>query len=333
LRLRHAPLLHFVTGGALLFVLTHAVRSDDATTSATRPPVVVTAADVTQLRNSYVAETGLQPSDSDEAALVDAAIDEELLYREAVARGLDRNDRSVRTWLVEQMQILSDGAPTSHDAGAPVSDEELYQRALELGLDRHDLVVRRILIHKVKLLAGRVPDDAASDVELRDWYTAHAAEALPERVSFWHVFLAADARDPSAVQHAEQELAALRERRPAPREAVRSGDSFPMSPHLVAQSPAQLDKLFGASFADQLLASPPGTWSGPFASPYGLHLVFVESRIAGTPPAFEDVRGRVLESWREAERTKRLKSLLRELRGRYPLSIESPAWQEQRASR
>jgi hypothetical protein len=326
-------LLHFVAGGALLFLLTRAVRSDDGTPPVPLAPVVVTAADVAQLRSSYAAETGLQPSDTDEAALVDAAIDEELLYREAVARGLDRNDRSVRTWLVEQMQILSDGAPASSDTGTPVSDEQLYQRALALGLDRHDLVVRRILIHKVKLLAGRVPDDAASDAELRDWYAAHAAEALPERVSFWHVFLAAAARDARAVQHAEQELAALRERRPAPRDAVKSGDSFAMSPHLVAQSPAQLDKLFGARFADQVLASPTGTWSGPFASPYGLHLVFVESRTAGTPPAFEDVRGRVLESWREAERARRLQALLRELRGRYPLVIESQAWQQRRASR
>lgn len=324
MRLLHAPLLHFVVGGALLFLLTRALHPDQETPAPAVEPVVVTAADVAQLRTAYTAETGLAPSDRDEAALVDAAIDEELLYREAVARGLDRNDRSVRTWLIEQMQILSD------DPSA--SEEELYQRALRIGLDRHDLVVRRILIHKVKLLAGRVGDDEASDAELRAWYNAHAADALPERVSFWHVFLAADARDAAALQHAEQQLAALRERRPAPRDAVREGDSFPMPAHLTRQSLPQLEKLFGKPFAEQVLASPAGAWSGPFASPYGLHLVFVESVEPGAPPAFDDVRGRVLESWREAERAKRLKALLRDLRARHPLEIESRAWRERQVS-
>lgn len=324
-RLLHTPLFHFVAGGALLFFLTRAVGSDQSVTAPAAEPVVVTAADVAQLRQAYTAETGLQPTDADEAALVDAAIDEELLYREAVARGLDRHDRSVRTWLVEQMQILSDDPNATED--------QLYQRALDLGLDEHDLVVRRILIHKVRLLAGRVEDREASDADLRAWYAQHAADALPSRVSFWHVFLAADGRDPKALQHAERQLAALRERRPAPKDAVREGDSFAMPSHLVAQSQAQLEKLFGTPFAEQVLASPEGVWSGPLASSYGLHLVFVESREAGTPPAFEDVRGRVLESWREAERRKRLKALLGELRARHALVIESRAWQQREAAR
>ena len=326
MRLLHAPLLHFVAGGALLFLLTRTVASEEgAPPAAPLEPVVVTAADVAQMRTAYTAETGLQPDGRDEAALVEKAIEEELLFREAVARGLDRNDRSVRTWLVEQMQVLSDDPDATED--------ELYARALELGLDRHDLVVRRILIHKVRLLIGRVDEREASEAELRDWYDRHASDALPERVSFWHVFLAADAADESSLRHAERQLAALRERRPAPRDAVREGDSFAMPAHLVAQSPAQLEKLFGAPFAADVLASPEGAWSGPFASPWGLHLVFVERREAGTPPPFDHVRGRVVESWREAERARRLKESVREMRGRYALEVESRAWHEREASR
>ena len=77
-----------------------------------------------------------------------------------------------------------------------------------------------------------------------------------------------------------------------------------MPAHLVGQSQPQLDKgLWRGRSREQVLASPVGEWSGPFASPYGLHLVSVESRESGTPPPlFDDVRGRVLESWREAER-------------------------------
>lgn len=322
--LLHRPLLHFVAGGALLFLATRALRGDASGPAASpSPPVVVTAADVAQLRTAYTNETGLTPSAADEAALVEDAIAEELLFREALARGLDRNDRSVRSWLVEQMRILSD----EPEAG----DDELYARALALGLDRQDLVVRRILIHKVRLLAARVDEHEATDDELRAWYTRASDVTLPERVSLWHVFLRADERDPAAVAHAEQRLAALRERRPAPRDAVAEGDSFAMPSHLVAQSAAQLTKVFGARFAEQVLASPAGTWSGPFASPYGLHLVFVAERAPGARPPFADVRGRVLESWREEQRAERLATLLRTLRARQPLEIESDAWRAARA--
>jgi hypothetical protein len=319
-RLVRSPLVHFVAGGALLFVANRAAQLR-AAASAPVEPVVISAADVAQLKNAYTTETGLTPSAVDEAALVDDAIDEELLFREAVARGLDRNDRAVRNWLVEQMRILSD------DPGA--SEQALYARALQLGLDRQDLVVRRILIHKVRLLVSRIDEREATDDELRAYYARHASDGrLPQRVSFWHVFLAANERDRDALLRAEQQLAMLRERRPAPRDAVREGDSFALPSHLVAQSHAQLDKVFGASFADAVLSSPENAWSGPIASPFGLHLVWVEQREPGDLPPFADVRGRVLESWREEQRGQRLTLLLRTLRARYPLDIASDAWRE-----
>ena len=163
--LLHAPLLHFVAGGALLFLLTRAVHSEDAAPTAV--PVVVTAADVAQLRRAYTAETGSSRASATRRRSSTPRSTRSCCSGEAVARGLDRHDRSVRTWLVEQMQILTE------DPNAPQaqSEEQLYQRALELGLDKHDLVVRRILI-RVRLLAGRVEDGEASDADLRDWYGA-----------------------------------------------------------------------------------------------------------------------------------------------------------------
>src|SRR5258705_7364178 len=146
MRWLRAPLVHFVAGGAALFAAIHG-------TSPGRPgaePVVVTAADVARLRTDYTRDTGLEPSRDDEAALVDKAVREEVLFREALARGLDRNDRSVRNWLVEQMRVLSDD--TREDP------EHLYAHARTLGLDRTDLVVRRILVQKIRLLAARTDE-------------------------------------------------------------------------------------------------------------------------------------------------------------------------------
>src|SRR5258705_11119797 len=87
MRWLRAPLLHFVAGGAALFWLVHGSHPPAA-------PVVVTAEDVSRLRLDYTRETGLEPTAADEAALVERAVEEELLFREAVARGLDQHDRS-----------------------------------------------------------------------------------------------------------------------------------------------------------------------------------------------------------------------------------------------
>src|SRR5262252_3403533 len=99
MRWLRAPLVHFVAGGFALFCAMH--RWPLAAGTPPAAPVVLTADDVERLRTDYTRDTGLEPSAADEAALVEKAVEEELLFREALARGLDQHDRSVRNWLVE----------------------------------------------------------------------------------------------------------------------------------------------------------------------------------------------------------------------------------------
>ncbi len=310
MRWLRAPLVHFLAGGAALFWLVH-VRPEH------RPdPVVVTAADVARLRVDYTRETGLEPTPNDEAALVDKAVQEELLFREALARGLDRYDRSVRNWLVEQMRVLTEDGADDPD--------RLYTRARALGLDRTDLVVRRILVQKMRLLASRTGERSPSDGELDTFYAEHRDEYRPpDRVSFWHVFVRRGV-DAGVV------LARVRARRPE--DAAREGDSFAVSPHVVAAPPAQVEKLFGPELARTVERAEMGTWIGPVPSPYGLHLVWIETREPGAPPPLAAVRERLAERWQDEQRARRLVALLRDLEGPYPLRIASAAWPPRRAS-
>jgi hypothetical protein len=319
MRWLHTPLVHFVAGGAALFCAVH------GTTVERADPIVVTAADVERLRTDYTRETGLEPSGADEAALVDKAVDEELLFREAVARGLDRNDRSVRNWLVEQMQVLSE----DRDA----DPERLYAHARALGLDRSDLVVRRMLVQKMRLLATHVDEQPPTEAELEAFYAAHRDEyRAPERITFWHVFVSSDVHGPSARRDAEAMRDTLAEAGRPPVGAMAAGDAFPAAPHVVGKSTTEIAKLFGAAFAAALARVLPGTWSGPLDSPYGTHLVWVERRDAGVAPALEAVRSRVVERWRDERRARRLVELLRDLRRRHPLQVQSSAWQDRSRS-
>jgi len=323
LRCLRAPLLHFVAGGTAVFCLVHAWgRFAAGPPPRSSAPVVVTAGDIDRLRVDYVRETGLEPTAADEAALVDKAIDEELLFREAVARGLDRNDRSVRNWLVEQMKVLADHATDDPD--------RLYADARALGLDRTDLVVRRILVQKMRLLAARGAEAAPSDAELAAFYAAHRADYRPpDRVTLWHVFLASsrhEAAEPDAL------LARLRREATGPEAAVRRGDAFVAPPHLVAQSPTQLERLFGPAFVAAVERGATGAWIGPVASPYGSHLVWIEAREAGAPPPLDAVRTQVVQRWQDERRARGVATLVADLRRRHPLRVESTAWQQRGAS-
>lgn len=307
------PLLHFLLGGALLFGALRAAHPGSGVAGPGGVAVVITAADVATMREAYARESGLAPSADDEAALIDHAIDEELLFREALARGLDR-DRSVRNWLVEQMRVLSD------DVGG--DEETLYDRALTLGLDRKDLVVRRILVQKMRLLAAHEGEGEVDESVLHAYYDRHRDEyRVPGGVTAWHVYLTRGrAEDASAI------LAAARAGNLAGADAARRGDPFPQPPHLVAQSPRQLAKLFGEEIATEVAAAPAGSWVGPLSSPLGTHLFRIESRELAAVPDFASVRGRVLEAWREERRGQRVAQLLRALRQRQPLDVDSAAW-------
>ena len=95
-RLLRAPLAHFLAlGGALL-----ALRGWLDPPRPARPRVVISAADVGRLAEAWTEEHGSPPDAAARARLVSKAIDEELLYREALARGFDHQDDTVRERLV-----------------------------------------------------------------------------------------------------------------------------------------------------------------------------------------------------------------------------------------
>src|ERR687887_611131 len=102
------PAVHFLAAGvALLFVERIAVPPGRPAPPA--PPAPLLSPDrVAQLRADFVTQEGVPPTPDQEQALAAQAMDDEILYREALARGLDRDDRSVRYRLAEKMRFLAD---------------------------------------------------------------------------------------------------------------------------------------------------------------------------------------------------------------------------------
>jgi peptidyl-prolyl cis-trans isomerase C len=108
------PLVHFLLIGAALFGAS-AWRGEMI--RAGRERIVITAEQIAKARDTAALSQGrdLTPGELDE--LVESLVREEVMYREALALGLDRNDDEVRRRVVEKMSYLSqdlaDPAPSS----------------------------------------------------------------------------------------------------------------------------------------------------------------------------------------------------------------------------
>src|SRR5919201_631794 len=103
---RREPLAQFALAGGLLFALSP-VRSNPFA----RERIIVSADTVRQLVADRELLLGRPMSPDERRALVGGYIDDEILVREAYARGLDREDGAVRRRLLEVMRFVIGDEP------------------------------------------------------------------------------------------------------------------------------------------------------------------------------------------------------------------------------
>jgi hypothetical protein len=89
-RIAREPLVHFLLLGAVLFAADHMIGRWRRPAAAPDAPIVVTAALRAELADGWTRAQGSPPTPEELETLVAAWIDEEILYREGVARGLER---------------------------------------------------------------------------------------------------------------------------------------------------------------------------------------------------------------------------------------------------
>lgn len=101
------PLLHFLLAGAALFGIYRWLNP-----SAFEPPadnrIVITADDLRQMSLVWLAQGRPAPTPEQMAHLVETKVREEVLYREALALGLDKDDTIVKRRMAQKMDFLAD---------------------------------------------------------------------------------------------------------------------------------------------------------------------------------------------------------------------------------
>jgi hypothetical protein len=152
------PLLHFLLAGALIFAVYHALVGEPVESSTNT--IVIGDAEMQFLRAQYEKLWGRPPADRDLAPLVQEFIREEVLYREGVAMGLDRDDVIVRRRIGQKMEFLIG------DMAVPAEpDDDTLQTYLEANRDKY-LDPPRLTFTHVYFNVDRRGNQARADAEV-----------------------------------------------------------------------------------------------------------------------------------------------------------------------
>lgn len=262
------PALHFVLVGAALFAL-HATVAGDLEEEPAR--IVVDRAVRAELADAIAHRRARPATEAEIEAAVDGWIDEEVLYREALARGLDRGDPRVRALVAYTMRSVLEAQT-------------------------------------------RVPEP--SEAELRAYFEADAGRwARKPRIDLTHVFVEGDDDDARA---RAGELAEQLRRGASP---AGLGDTFSGGRRYRGRRPEDLAEQFGADFVAGVQEQPIGAWA-VHRSRFGMHVVRVDARRAGSTADLASVRAAVRDAWMEERERAAVEAAIEELRARWEIVRE-----------
>ena len=145
------PLVHFVVIGGLLFAV-HA--------RVAKPPpdrIFIERAYVDALRAEERERTGQAPTEEQTRGLVERTVDDEVLYREALALGLDKGDLIVRRRLLQKMELIA-------RASVPEPTDDELRAYLRAHPDRYE-APETVSFRHVFLSRDKHGDSLAKDAE------------------------------------------------------------------------------------------------------------------------------------------------------------------------
>jgi hypothetical protein len=275
------PLVQFLLIGAVLFGLYRLPGRDFVPASNSR--ITIGAGEIEQLRAMFMKQRQRLPTEEELRELIDASVQEEVLYREALAMGLDRDDTIVKRRLAQKLEFLTEDLS---DAGVP------------------------------------------TEPQLAAYFAEHGERyQTPSRLSFVHVYFSTAKRGQRAQRDAKNELARLRAGVPASA-AEEMGDMFLLDYAYKEVVPADIEKVFGKGFAEEVVKLPELQWHGPIVSGYGLHLVKVSERLTSRAAGLDAVREQVKRDWLDTQRRQIKEATFKKLRERYEVVVDDNAVRE-----
>ena len=301
------PWLHFIVLGVLLYYLQGVFFPEPK-------PVVgpLNQARLEALQQQWFASTGRLPTPEQQARMVAAELDRDMLFQRAIQLELHLYDTVVYQRLLRNMRFLQ--------LAEGKSDQALYEEALAMRLHLGDEVVKRRLIQVMEqlMLAANPPQPVAEAALLAEFEKRREELRRSARYSIEHLYFNREREsdiDTVIATIAEQNLSAT--------QAREMSSPFLPGYRFKRQTPDQLARHFGAAFVKNLQeADPqPGSWRGPIRSTYGLHYVWVSDVEVDRDATLEEVRGQLLRDLESREKAAALQDSITTMRDSFEVRL------------
>jgi len=209
-----------------------------------------------------------------------------------------------------------DPTPEELDALRKVwlDNEVLYREGLALQVDKGDTAIReRVIFKTLSVVDANVKLPAIDDAALRSWFESHREKYdEPARYDFQEAALSGDASE-RAVRDFVKELNAG-----VPGDAKAGLRVFKKRPL------ANLVQSYGAEFPKELAASPAGEWRA-MKTRDGWRAMRLDVMTPPKPGIYEELRGVVLQDWKDATAAEQRTAAVRELAKKYQVKYEAGA--------
>ncbi len=297
------PWLHFIILGAALFYAKNLFYPPPK-------PVIgpLSEARVEALRQQWFTSAGQLPTPAQQARMITAELDRDMLFQRAIELNLHRYDTVVYQRLLRNMRFLQ------LDEGK--TDQQLYEQALAMRLHLGDVVVKRRLIQVMEqlLLAANPPREPTEQDLVAEFERRREELRVPPRYTLEHLYFAADEQDKATAA-----IAAIRQQHLTIEQARPLGSPFLPGYKFINQTPDQLTRHFGSTFVNHLQAAGPvsGHWLGPVQSTYGEHYVWIEEVEPAREAKLDEVRRQLLRDLQYAARDEALNKSIKAMRKRY----------------
>lgn len=188
------PLVQFLLIGVALFLISGALNRGTSQ-RARGYDIALTMDDLRQLHNTFRAQWEREPSPEEMRGLVEQRIREEILYREALQFGLDKDDVIIRRRLAQKMQFLSEDVSAAYE---PKSEElklwyennsqrfslpaTISFRHLYFCPDRRGRNARQAAVNTLAKIANQPEDSKTADLAdpfmFQNYYRGRSADQL-----------------------------------------------------------------------------------------------------------------------------------------------------------
>jgi peptidyl-prolyl cis-trans isomerase C len=193
-RLFREPLLHFLLLGVALFAVNTYFKGDSG--SDTSKQIVLSLDQLKQLETYFEAQWRRPPTAQEFDAMVENRVQEEVLYREALALGLDKDDTIVRRRMAQKMRFLAEDVAAAHEPSheelatwfdahketfalpSRIAFREVYFSPDRRGANAHDDAVKALAKLRDQPIDTPLGSKLGDPFMLQDYYSDRTSEQL-----------------------------------------------------------------------------------------------------------------------------------------------------------